>query len=83
MLWYAVRRADLSPRYREVLRLCAVFAFASALNSFCHFHTPLYFTLWRVGNGFLGGLLVGGLLVAVGRWIILPLWRRLAPAIMA
>jgi len=83
VLWYAVRRADLSPRYREVLRLCAVFAFASALNSFCHFHTPLYFTLWRVGNGFLGGLLVGGLLVAVGRWIILPLWRRLAPAIMA
>ena len=83
VLWFFVRRMDLVPRYREVLRLCAVFAFASALNSFCHFHTPLYFTLWRVVNGLLGGLLAGLILAVIFRWIVLPLWRRLVPALTA
>ena len=83
VLWFFVRRMDLAPRYREVLRLCAVFAFASALNSFCHFHTPLYFTLWRVVNGLLGGLLAGLILAVIFRWIVLPLWRRLVPALTA
>jgi hypothetical protein len=56
VLWYVVRRMDIWPNYREALRLASVFAFASALNSFCHFHTPLFFTLWRLetvsGPGF-------------------------------
>ncbi|HOO64729.1 MAG TPA: DUF5693 family protein, partial [Synergistaceae bacterium] len=51
-LWYYVRRKDLWIRYREVFRVASVFAFASALNSFCHFHTPLYFTLFRVSTAF-------------------------------
>ncbi len=83
VLWFFIRRRELLSRYREVLRLCAVFAFASAVNSFCHFHTPLYFTLWRVGNGLLGGLLVGVVVAVLLRWIVLPLWRRLAPALSA
>jgi hypothetical protein len=60
VLWYYLRRRDLWLRYREVFRVGAVFAFASALNSFCHFHTPLYFTLFRVFNGLWTGLLLGG-----------------------
>ncbi|HPJ24708.1 MAG TPA: DUF5693 family protein [Synergistaceae bacterium] len=64
-LWYYVRRKDLWIRYREVFRVASVFAFASALNSFCHFHTPLYFTLFRVFNGLWSGLLLGGVCVLV------------------
>ncbi len=65
VLWYYLRRRDLWIRYREVFRVGAVFAFASALNSFCHFHTPLYFTLFRVFNGLWTGLLLGALCAAV------------------
>jgi hypothetical protein len=64
VLWYYLRRKDLWIRYREVFRVGAVFAFASALNSFCHFHTPLYFTLFRVFNGLWTGLLLGVLCAA-------------------
>jgi len=60
LLWYYVRKADLWPRYREVLRMATVLGFSSAVNSFCHFHTPLYFILFRQFNGLyhvLGGII--------------------------
>jgi len=74
MIWFYLRRKDLWIRYREVFRVAAVFAFASALNSFCHFHTPLYFTLFRVANGLWTGLLLGGACVG-----ILALLQRFFP----
>jgi len=76
VLWYVVRRMDIWSDYREALRLASVFAFSSALNSFCHFHTPIFFTLWRVGNGLWAGLLLGAVLAALFRWVAFPLWRH-------
>ena len=53
-------RRNLWPRYREILRVGASLAFASAVNSFCHLHSPFALTLLRVFNGWWAGLLLGG-----------------------
>ena len=57
--WYYLKRADLWARWREVLRLAVTLAFTSAVNSFCHFHTPLPLTLLRGFNGWWTGLVFG------------------------
>jgi len=75
-IWYYTVRCNLWPRYREVFRLGAVLAFASMTNTFCHFHTHLFFTLLRVFNGLWGGLLLGLLAIAVIRFLLLPVWKR-------
>ncbi len=76
LLWYYVRKADILPRYREVLRMATVLGFSSAVNSFCHFHTPLYFILFRQFNGLWTGVLVGMMGIVLLRFVILPLWEK-------
>ncbi len=76
MVWYFLRSRDLWPRYREAFRLGTVLGFSSAVNSFCHFHTPLSFILFRQFNGLWTGVVVGIIAVALLRWVLLPLWRR-------
>lgn len=76
MLWYYVRNNDLWPRYREVLRLATVIGFSSAVNSFCHFHTPLPFILFRQFNGLWTGVLLGAAGIAVLRFVVMPMWYR-------
>ncbi len=76
LLWYYVRKADLWPRYREVFRMATVIGFSSAVNSFCHFHTPLYFILFRQFNGLWTGVLLGMISIVLLRFVIMPLWYR-------
>ncbi len=83
VLWYVVADAWTSgPTNREALRLASVFAFSSALNSFCLFHTPIFFTLWRVGNGLWAGFLLGAVLCGTVRWVAFPLWRNAAGGLL-
>jgi hypothetical protein len=63
-------------QYRELLRVGAVLGFASVVNSFCHYHTPLRFILLREFNGLWAGVLLGVIAVAGLRFIVLPLWRK-------
>lgn len=81
VLWFAVRRMDIWPGYREVFRVGATLAFSSVVNSFCHFHTHIYFILLRVFNGLWTGLLVGGAMAAVLVFLLIPAWRRWQRAI--
>ena len=73
VLWFVCRRKNLIPAYREALRLAGTLAFASAVNTFCHFHTPLYLSLLRTFHGWWMGLLVG-LVVTV---VVMALRKRL------
>jgi hypothetical protein len=50
-------------------------AFASAVNSFCHFHTPLTLTLWRVFNGLWVGSLFG-LFVGLLLWLVVKVTAK-------
>jgi hypothetical protein len=76
ILWYVTARMGIWERYREVFRLTGTLAFSSVINSFCHFHTHLFFILLRVGNGLWSGVAVGLSLSAVLVWVILPAARR-------
>ncbi|WP_298781831.1 DUF5693 family protein, partial [uncultured Fretibacterium sp.] len=78
LLAFLVKRG-LWAHYREVLRIGVVLGFSSVVNSFCHFHTPILFILLREFNGLWTGLLVGTLLVAAVRWLLLPLLRTIRP----
>ncbi len=74
--WYWLKRHNLWERWREVLRLAVALAFSSAVNSFCHFHTPLSLTLLRGLNGWWTGLLLGVLILVVCVRVAAPLFRR-------
>lgn len=63
ILYLALVRRGLALHYREVLRVAATLGFASAVNTFCHFHTLLPLSLIRVFNGWWLGLLIGWVLV--------------------
>ena len=76
LLWYYLRKADLWPRWREIFRMGTVLGFSSAVNSFCHFHTPLYFILFRQFNGLWTGVLVGMGAILILRFVLLPLWNK-------
>lgn len=78
LLGFLVGRG-LWARYREVLRIGVVLGFASVVNSFCHFHTPLALILLREFNGLWTGLSIGVVLVALVRWALPPLSRALRP----
>lgn len=52
-------KRGLAPRLQEVFRIGSSLAFASALNSFCHLHTPYLLTLLRGVNGLWTGGLIG------------------------
>jgi hypothetical protein len=78
LLLYAFAvRTRLWPQYRELLRVGAVLGFASVVNSFCHYHTPLHFILLREFNGLWTGVILGLLAVAGLRFFVLPLWRKI------
>jgi hypothetical protein len=78
LLLYAFAvKTRLWPRYRELLRVGAVLGFATVVNSFCHYHTPLRFILLREFNGLWTGLLLGLFAVMGLRFLVLPLWRKL------
>ncbi|SRR6056297_108943 len=75
-LWYLFRRKDLWGHYREVFRIGSTLAFASIVNSFCHFHTRLYFILLREFNGLWTGIIFGIFVVSVFSFVVFPLWGR-------
>lgn len=77
LYWYLLRRG-LAPHYREAVRIAAVLAFSSAINTFCHFHTLLSLSLIRVVNGWWLGLLVGVIFVSGLHFVLLPLWNKFA-----
>lgn len=76
LLYCYVMYKGLWVKYREILRLGVVIGFSSVVNSFCHFHTPLFFTLIRQLNGLWLGLLVGVFAVAVLHFVVLPVYKR-------
>ena len=75
IIYYVIRRRGLLENYREVFRLGASMAFASAVNSFCHFHTLLPLTVVRVANGWLLGILVGIAALVFIDYAGKPIWR--------
>ncbi|MDO4988122.1 MAG: DUF5693 family protein [Synergistes sp.] len=64
LYWYIVKM-DYIPKYREVVRLAASLAFASVVNTFCHFHTLVFLSVIRVLNGWWLGMMVGVAAVCV------------------
>ena len=77
VVWYYLKRQEMWAHWREILRLAVTLAFSSAVNSFCHFHTPLSLTLLRGFNGWWIGLVLGSLALVVGVRLGRPLSRRL------
>lgn len=76
LIYYYVMKKGLVICYREVFRVAASLAFASAVNTFCHFHTMLLISLARVFNGWWMGILVGLIAVALLNFIGIPLWKK-------
>lgn len=76
LYWFTVRKG-LIPYYREALRLAAALAFCSAVNTFCHFHTPLYLSVIRTLNGWWLGLLIG-VVCAAALGLVMPRLKRAA-----
>lgn len=76
VLWYMTARMGLWERYREVFRIGGTLAFSSVINSFCHFHTHLFFILLRVANGLWAGVAVGLSIAALLKWGVLPAWKK-------
>ncbi len=79
VIWYYLKRCDLWAHYREVLRLAVTLAYSSAVNSFCHFHSPLTLTILRDFNGWWIGLLLGCAVLFCAVRIGRPLYRRFSP----
>jgi hypothetical protein len=78
LLLYAFAvQSRLWARYREILRLGVAIGFSSVVNSFCHYHTPLFFILLREFNGLWTGILLGLMATAAVRFVVLPAWRRI------
>ena len=77
LYWYLVRN-DYLPHYREAVRIAAVLAFCSAVNTFCHFHTLLYLGVIRDINGWWLGLLLGVICVAAIKYAALPIYRKIS-----
>jgi hypothetical protein len=59
IICYVADRRGWIPNYREIFRIGASMAFASAVNSFCHFHTILPLTVARVVSGWCLGIVTG------------------------
>lgn len=76
VIYYALIRRGWAVHYREVFRIGASLAFASAVNTFCHFHTLLPLTVVRVVNGWWLGILVGFVAVVALEYIGGPIWRK-------
>lgn len=76
VIWYYLKRKNYWGHWREVLRIATTLAFSSAVNSFCHFHTPLSLTALRVINGWWIGLVFGCILLLIGTLILRPIAKR-------
>lgn len=76
IFWYYLKQNDLWGHWREVLRLASTLAFSSAVNSFCHFHTPLPLTLLRGFNGLWIGVAMGFAVLFSGLCFGRPLYRK-------
>ncbi|MCL2767939.1 MAG: DUF5693 family protein, partial [Synergistaceae bacterium] len=76
VFYYYVIRKGMWVHYREALRLGVVIGFSSLVNSFCHFHTPLFFILIRQANGLWLGILIGVLSTAVYHFCLMPFYNR-------
>jgi hypothetical protein len=76
IIYYALVRRDWAARLREVFRLGSSLAFASAVNTFCHFHTMLPLTMVRVVNGWWLGILVGFAVLVLLDRIAGPMWGK-------
>ena len=76
VLYYYVIKKRMWAQYREALRMGVVIGFSSVVNSFCHFHTPLFFILIRQINGLWVGITIGILLVIVFKFCLLPFYYR-------
>ena len=82
MLWYFFRRRDIWQHYREIFRLGATLAFSSVVNSFCHFHTRLYFIILREFNGLWTGVFAGCIAVGIFVVVLMPLWKKIRGAVL-
>ena len=67
--------------YREIFRVGVALGFSSVINSFCHFHTPLYLILLREFNGLWTGLIVGLIVFAAVKFVLIPFLRAVKPLI--
>lgn len=76
IIYYSLIRSDVFPKYRELFRVGASISFASAINTFCHFHTLLPITIVRVVNGWWLGISIGVLILMLFDWIVYPIWKR-------
>jgi hypothetical protein len=76
VVYHALVRRGWAAHYREVFRVGASLGFASAVNSFCHFHTLLPLSVVRVVNGWWLGLVVGFVALVLLDYIGGPIWRK-------
>ena len=72
---------NLFAHYREIFRIGVALGFSSVINSFCHFHTPLMLILLREFNGLWTGLIVGLIVVALVKFVVMPALRLIRPII--
>jgi len=63
LCWFAGHA--ISKRWHGLFILGGTLATISVVNSFCHLHTPLLYSLWRTANGLALGLIVGLIAVLV------------------
>ena len=68
-------------QYREIFRIGVALGFSSVINSFCHFHTPMFLILLREFNGLWTGLLVGLVAVLLVKFVVIPMLRIIKPLI--
>jgi hypothetical protein len=78
IIYFALERRGRLERYREIFRLGASMAFSGAVNSFCHFHTPLILSAIRVANGWILGIAAGILTIVIADYVGAPLWKKFA-----
>jgi hypothetical protein len=76
ILWFAMERNNWCRHAWILPRAAASIGFASAVNSFCHFHTHLSFILFRVFNGWWTGILAGVAALVILRFVFFPLVSR-------
>jgi hypothetical protein len=76
LLYFFAVKAGFWARYREILRIGVVLGFASVINSFCHYHTPLFFILLREFHGLWVGTFLGVFAVLAVKFAALPLYRK-------
>ena len=68
-------------QYREIFRIGVALGFSSVINSFCHFHTPLFLILLREFNGLWTGLIAGLVAVLLVKFILIPVLKLIRPLI--